>query len=140
MFPTMVKLQVLQVLMHQYKIPKIIEVFAYSPHNSQGVEASQLLSDPNNEVYFKKVGHFTLDDNSASGFKARELKTVYIDVACQYLKLSLQKCYSNEKNIFNQAAIVSLKCIGTPIGTYESHALHGKEGTMATQIVNDEPY
>jgi len=117
--------------MHQYKIPKIIEVLTYSPQGGT-VESSQLLSDPNEHMFFKKAGHFTLDDNSSSGFKARELKTVYIDVNCQYVKLSLQKSYPNEKNIFNQAAIVSLKCMGQPLGTYENYAMNGQEGTLAT--------
>ena len=91
-------------------------------------------------MFFKKAGHFTLDDNSSSGFKARELKTVYIDVNCQYVKLSLQKSYPNEKNIFNQAAIVSLKCMGQPLGTYENYAMNGQEGTLATQVIHDEPF
>jgi centrosomal protein CEP104 len=97
----MVKLQTIQVLMHQFKIPRMIEVSSYAPSSLHGVEASNLFSEPNSEHLFKKIGHFTLDDNTASGFKARELKTVYVDVTCQYLKLSLQKPYSNEKNIFN---------------------------------------
>ena len=123
--------------MHQFKIPKVIEVFYFAPISIYRLEASQLLSESNNQ-FFNKVCHFTLDDNSASSYKARELKTVYLDFNCQYLKLSMQKCYSNDKNMFNQTAIVSLKCSGQQIGSYESHAL-GEDGHNATQVLGDEP-
>ena len=111
----------------------------YTPPTMGNIEASHLLSHSNQQQFFKKVGHFTLDDNHGSYFTARELKTVYLDCTCQYLKLSLQKSYHNEKNIFNQAAIVSLKISGVPLGIYESHALHGEEGYMATKVINDDP-
>lgn len=45
----------------------------------------------------------------------------------------------NEKNIFNQAAIVQLKVSGFALGTYEKHALFGHEREFATQVLGDEP-
>jgi len=36
---------------------------------------------------FKKLGHFVLDDNQANGFLSRELKTVFVDITCQYFKI-----------------------------------------------------
>ena len=70
---------------------------------------------------------------------ARELKTVYIDCSCQYLKLSMQKCFPNDKNIFNQVALVSLRCNGQAMGIYETHALSAKQGSQATQVLSDDP-
>lgn len=41
--------------------------------------------------------------------------------------------------MFNQVAIVAFKIFGTPMGTYESYALHGREGPMATKVIGDTP-
>lgn len=79
MFPTMVKLQSIQILMHQYKIPRMIEVSCYTPPGVHAVHNEHLVSSGKANDFFKKIGHFTLEDNSATSFKARELKTVYIN-------------------------------------------------------------
>ena len=43
----------------------------------------------NREIRYKKLGYLSLDSNEQSGYQARELKSVYIDTPCQYLKLVL---------------------------------------------------
>jgi centrosomal protein CEP104 len=42
-----------------------------------------------------------LDENIRTNYQARELKTVYVDEKCQYLKLVLHKNHLNNLNIFN---------------------------------------
>jgi len=85
-----------QILVHNYKIPEKIEVQSI---NSQGDKAISL-------------GSFNLQDNYSTQYKARELKTVYIDSECRYLKFVLTKNYKNSLNIFNQVGILSLTCFG----------------------------
>jgi hypothetical protein len=41
------------------------------------------------------LGHFSLDDNIRTNYQARELKTVYLETYCQYLKIV---CYKNHIN------------------------------------------
>ena len=36
---------------------------------------------------FKKLGYMSLDSNERSAYQARELKYVYLDNKCDYLKL-----------------------------------------------------
>lgn len=58
---------------------------------------------PNNrEIRYKKLGYLSLDSNEKSSYQARELKSVYIDAPCLYLKLVLNKCHLNKYNLFNQ--------------------------------------
>ena len=54
----------------------------------------------------------TLDSNERSGFQARELKSVHIDVQAALLKLVFLKCHSNNYNTYNQIGLVALNCIG----------------------------
>jgi centrosomal protein CEP104 len=88
-----------QLLIHQLKIPSQIELFTYAPDNLQG--AGSMLSLENPSISFKRLGHFSLDDNVKTNYQARELKTVYVDAHCQYLKLILHKNHVNHVNIFN---------------------------------------
>ena len=118
----------------------MIEVSTYSPPGVHSVQNEHLVSSGRANDFFKKIGHFTLEDNSATSFKARELKTVYINQNCQYLKLSCSKSYANNKNIFNQVAIVGLKCNGQPLGIYESSMLQGQgPGVIKTEPTADLP-
>lgn len=57
------------------------------------------------------------------------------------MKLSCSKSYPNNKNIFNQVAIVGLKCNGQPLGIYESSVLHGngQPGMIKTEPAHDLP-
>jgi centrosomal protein CEP104 len=63
-FPSTVKVKMIQLLCHEYKIPSEIELIAIS----RGGEKSS------------RLGSFQLQNNASTQYKARELKTVYIDV------------------------------------------------------------
>jgi centrosomal protein CEP104 len=50
-------------------------------------------------VHFRFVA---LQNNSESGYKAREVKTVDIDVDTLYLRFDFHKCHVNPFNLYNQ--------------------------------------
>lgn len=65
------------------------------------------LPDPNtpyqsNDIKYKKLGYLSLDSNERTNFQARELKSVYIDAPCLFLKLLMHKNHQNKYNLFNQ--------------------------------------
>lgn len=141
-FPTLVKLSQLTFLLHQFKIPRQIELYYFAQHHAdvlnrdmgelggldqagrlilQLQQQSQGGSDVN--PLFKKLGHFSLDDNMKTNYSARELKTVYVECSCQFLMIRFLKNHPNQQNKFNQVGLVSLKAVGAVIGTYEATAL-----------------
>lgn len=52
------------------------------------------------------------------------MKTVYVNSTCKYLKIVFSKNHPNNKNIFNQVAMISLQVFGSPLSNYESSLLH----------------
>ena len=56
-----------------------------------------------------------LSDNSETKFTSRELKTIYVDVECQYLKIVANENHNNRYNLFNQVAFMNIKCNGMPL-------------------------
>lgn len=100
-----IRLKQLQFLSHQAKISSKIELFAALPANK-----SQSLVD----LEYKKLGYLILDPNEKSGYQSRELKTVYLDNVCMYLKIVLNKCFMNKFNVFNQVGIIALGIFGDP--------------------------
>ena len=86
---------------------------------------------PNNQnISFARLGHFSLDDNIRTNYQARELKTVYLEQYCQYLKIVIHKNHLNSLNIFNQVGLVSLTCTGSYIGDYEMSAVQQRVGVQ----------
>jgi len=93
------RLTQVQLLSHQSKIATRIELFV-------GKGASYEAAS------WRRLGYLSLDDNSRSNYEARELKSVYIDSAGQFLKLLVHKCYANKHNIFSQVGIVAINLLG----------------------------
>lgn len=65
----------------------------------------------------------SLDSNQRSEYKARELKSVYVNTRGYYLKLVMKACHSNAINVYNQVGIVAINVMGTmvapaPVQTY----------------------
>ena len=89
-----------QILSHQSKIAKKIEIFIGSGPNYHSAS-------------FKRLGYLSLDSNERSSFQARELKTVYIDYAGKYIRLVIHENYVNKQNLFNQVGIVAVNFLGS---------------------------
>lgn len=108
-FETPVHLRQIQFLSHQSKIATKIELFTAQP--SKGPESSSY-----DQVKFHRLGYLSLDSNERSQFQARELKSVYVDVSAQYLKILLHKCHINKYNLVNQVGLIALNCLGETLG------------------------
>jgi hypothetical protein len=97
-----VKLAKIVLLSHQSKIASQVDLYSYYPSFGNSVSSTK----------YKRLGKFSLDDNSKSNFQARESKSVYLDTECQYLKFGFSQCHLNKYNIFNQVSVQSIKCYG----------------------------
>lgn len=121
-FTAPVRLKQLQLLCHQSKIPSKIELYVYLPDMTSPIE--------NNEFRYKKLGYIGLDTNERSGYQARELKSVFLDNACLYMKLLFHKCHINKYNLFNQVSLIALSIFGDFIAMNEEMQKNPK-GTAA---------
>ena len=98
-----VRISQVQILSHQSKIASKIEIFIGQGSSYQSAQ-------------FKRLGYLSLDSNERSQYQARELKTVYIDYAGNYLRLIVHRNYVNKQNLFNQVGIVAINLLGTEGG------------------------
>jgi len=96
-----VRIQQIQLLSHQSKIATRVEIF-------MGV------GEDYSTAKFQRLGYLSLDSNDRSGFRARELKSVYIDATGQYLKLCMHKCFINKYNLYNQVGLIAINALGEP--------------------------
>eukprot|EP00929_Paragymnodinium_shiwhaense_P035233 TRINITY_DN19049_c0_g2_i2.p1 TRINITY_DN19049_c0_g2~~TRINITY_DN19049_c0_g2_i2.p1 ORF type:complete len:1031 (+),score=209.74 TRINITY_DN19049_c0_g2_i2:87-3095(+) len=106
-FEGLVHLRQVQFLSHQSKIATKIELFTAQPPRdaSGGVP-------PYGSIQFKRLGYLSLDSNERSQYQARELKSVYVDIPCQFLRILFHKCHVNRLNAANQVGLISLTCLG----------------------------
>lgn len=61
---------------------------------------------------FARLGYLSLDNNERSGYKARELKSVYVDAVTLLLKVVFNKAHTNKFNLYNQVGLIGLNCMG----------------------------
>uniref|UniRef100_A0A8D0GX11 Centrosomal protein of 104 kDa n=1 Tax=Sphenodon punctatus TaxID=8508 RepID=A0A8D0GX11_SPHPU len=95
-----VRVRKLQLLAHQYMISSKIEFYISENLPEYFV--------PYQSERFRRLGYVSLSDNEKTGYKARELKSVYVDAVGQYLKLTFHKNYVNRYNLYSQ------KMLGDP--------------------------
>ncbi|XP_015270171.1 PREDICTED: centrosomal protein of 104 kDa [Gekko japonicus] len=101
------RIRKLQLLAHQYMISSKIEFYIsdnlpeyFAPYKSER---------------FRRLGYVSLSDNEKTSYKARELKSVYMDAVGQYLKLTFHKNYVNRYNLYSQVALVAINIIGEAV-------------------------
>lgn len=100
-FENRLRLRKIQILSHDYMISQRIDLFCSSDETST-------------DNSYKRLGYVNLSDNQHTGFQARELKSINIDITCHSLKILLQKNHINKFNLFNQVSIVAINIIGQP--------------------------
>ncbi|XP_074970078.1 centrosomal protein of 104 kDa isoform X3 [Phalacrocorax aristotelis] len=100
------RIRKLQLLAHQYMISSKIEFYIS--------ESLPEYFAPYQSERFRRLGYVPLSDNEKTDFKARELKSVYMDAVGQYLKLIFHKNYVNKYNLYGQVALVAINVIGDP--------------------------
>lgn len=105
----------IQILLHHYKIPTRLEL---------------LVSTSGNDNQFQKLGYVSIADNSQNSFKARELKTIYVDVKTNLVRINCFKCHVNGMNLYNQVGIVAINILGCPVESGEV------ETVKSTEIAN----
>lgn len=109
-FDQVVHLRQVQFLSHQSKIATKIELYTALPD-------ADTPGGPSYETArFKRLGYLSLDSNERSNFQARELKSVYVDVTTQFVKVLLHKCHINKYNLVNQVALIAMNCLGDVVG------------------------
>ncbi|NWI02602.1 CE104 protein, partial [Tichodroma muraria] len=100
------RIRKLQLLAHQYMIASKIEFYIS--------ESLPEYFAPYQSERFQRLGYVPLSDNEKTDFRARELKSVYMDAVGQYLKLIFHKNYVNKYNLYGQVALVAVNVIGDP--------------------------
>ena len=115
-FKTPVILKRIQLLSHQAKIASKIELFVYLPTKDSSIPREI------DRLSFKRIGHLSLGSNENNEFKARELKSVYVDNPAYLLKVAVHKCHINKYNIFNQVGIVAINCLGVALDSKDEYA------------------
>jgi len=99
----------IQILSHQSKISSKVEIWIGLDLDSP----CQAHSDSTyKSINWKRLGYLSLDENERSNWKARELKSVYINGTANYVRFTLHESHINAINLFNQVGIVAITILG----------------------------
>ncbi|RMX65269.1 hypothetical protein DD238_005696 [Peronospora effusa] len=111
-----------QIMSHETHIATMMELFV-----------SKSLHFDRKTTCFSRVGFLTLQDNTESNYKARELKTVHLDHEMTLLKLRIHGCHDNEHNLYRQVGIMAVNLCGTVRKLLPNHMLDEAVATSLKQ-------
>ncbi|KPA82637.1 hypothetical protein ABB37_02476 [Leptomonas pyrrhocoris] len=115
-FDGIVTVESLRILANESKISSCIDVYVAEP---TAQEEQTGVCSPYNKAVYRRLGHIRFSNNAASGYRARELKTVGLRRRCTYLKLVLRNPHVNSYNMFQQVGIVALTAHGKLLKTMQ---------------------
>ncbi|CAO3674612.1 unnamed protein product [Rhizopus microsporus] len=109
-----------QVLSHHFKIATKIDVYVGILKDPQDVLEDIVVPDTSDEddnmlIEFTRLGYVCFDNNARAQFRARELKSIKINMEGEYVRLVIRNCHRNRLNTYNQVGILAIKVLGQPI-------------------------
>ena len=90
------RIRKIQLLIHEYKIPKRIQIFAGN------IDQTKPMLKEQPDIEFQSLGFIDLSDNTNHAYRSRELKSIHVDFEATHLKMVLNKNYINVLNLYNQ--------------------------------------
>ncbi|KAG2223406.1 hypothetical protein INT45_001712 [Circinella minor] len=129
-----------QVLSHHYKIATKIDVYIgilKDPSSIQNALDEHALPEDDEEeerrrrrreldddeddedddmvIEFTRLGYVSLDNNTRAQYRARELKSIKVNVDGEYVRLVVRSCHRNRLNTYNQVGVLALNILGQPL-------------------------
>ena len=130
-FDSLTRLTQVQFLSHEFCIASRIDVYTL---DKPALEFKESVDD----LDFKLLGHLSLDPNQRSGWQARELKSVFVDIECCLLKVVLHEPHPNKLNAHNQVGLVGITCIGDSVAAQRRRVSRADETVSGVdQITSD---
>ncbi|KAI8987921.1 hypothetical protein BDF20DRAFT_910460 [Mycotypha africana] len=144
----------IQILSHQFKIATKVDIYIgllkdghdlllqQTNGNSIGLTTeSNHISDENDDeedvdnmvIEFTRLGHIYFDNNAKAQFRARELKTIKINMKAEYIRLVIRNSHKNSLNTYNQVGMLNLDIIGTSIAQELQQEMVAAENSNTTQ-------
>ncbi|CAF1135943.1 unnamed protein product [Adineta steineri] len=106
-FESHVRLKRLQLLSHQYLIASKIEFHVGNCSSDEELTYKN--------ARYTNLGFIELSTNELTDFKARELKSIHVDVDGLFLKIVLHKNHNNRYNVHNQVSLIAINLLGDDI-------------------------
>ncbi len=151
---TIMHLCQMQILAHNQKIPKRIDIHIsetildgrskeHSNDNQLGKLTSSSLTPTTTspevvvdeallqKIQFKRLGYITFDNNSKTNYRARELKSISLDVSVTFVKLVIHECHGYHES--NNGGVDDMNSMEK---TAASSASSGQRKKSTTKIIN----
>ena len=108
-FETPVNLNQIIIISHEKRISQKITFSIFCPQ----------LDDPDfSKVILNEIGYINLNQNMASNYQVRELKKIFVNVKCLFLRMELDQNYINDYNPYHQVSLINLEFYGTKLVGY----------------------
>ena len=108
-FETPVNIHQIHIVSHEKRISQKISFSAFCP---------QLDNPDFTKVVFQEIGYINFNQNMASNYQVRELKKIFLNIKCLFLRMELDQNYINDYNPYHQVSLINLEFYGTKLVAY----------------------
>ena len=128
-FDSPVNLRQINIISHEKKISEKISFYSFCPQKDILIFNSKGLN-------FENIGFINFNQNFASNYQVRELKRIFLNIKCLYLKIELEKNYINDYNPYHQVGLINLDFYGFKLPGYNN--IFNKSPNKKEEISKDE--
>ena len=108
-FETPVNIHQIHIVSHEKRISQKISFSVFCP---------QLDNPDFSKVVFQEIGYINFNQNMASNYQVRELKKIFLNIKCLFLRMELDQNYINDYNPYHQVSLINLEFYGTKLVAY----------------------
>ena len=108
-FETPVNINQIHIISHEKRISQKISFSVFCP---------QLDNPDFSKVIFQEIGYINFNQNMASNYQVRELKKIFLNIKCLFLRMELDQNYINDYNPYHQVSLINLEFYGTKLVGY----------------------
>ena len=119
----------LDLIAHEMLIPRQVDIYINNPSSS----TKDSINNDVDTIVWKRLGHINFASPDSRECAARELKGVFLDVDCKFLRLDLQRPHISRNNLFGQVSLCNIVPYGFKLK--KSKTL---ENSLAKQYQNSQ--
>ena len=112
------KVEKLDLIAHQHLVPRQVDIYiGGAPHDQTGVDSDV------DYIKWTLLGHITFASPEGRGSAARELKGVFLEANCRFIRLDLQRPHISKNNLFGQISLCNVVPYGTKLKQNKTDSL-----------------
>jgi hypothetical protein len=117
------KVEKLDLIAHQHLVPRQVDIYIGGVPQVDGEENNNNNTTDVDYIKWTLLGHINFASPEGRGSAARELKGVFLEANCRFIRLDLQRPHISKNNLFGQISLCNVVPYGTKLKKNKTDSL-----------------